>query len=1243
MATERQEQRQAERATEQAEEERIKQEKTDAYIKLEDQIADLDAQNQALYDQFPTGSIPAETQRILDQNIEQIRILTSESEAIYNSTFGKVHTWARKERTKDLVTETNAEGSDAPRDAKERRSELKNETLSLAAQNLIDAGLLPADLKGGERMAQAARIIGREGASPEELSALADQIKPYYEVEFTLNEAAEDMEKGVVVGRTTDAIKEVVKNPAKLGGAALGLLGAWLLYSAVGHGPDDGTKKWIKGILGVAGLGIGIGVATGALSTKNIGLGDALEKVTGLRGDQAFSTPEMDKVRHFFDGMPTGDTDAVDDFIRVVDAPIENVADMFDEALRNGDTKVDSARLLGNGLSSKEHSFIDDGSLYTANKWFFMEAYKMGLADGSIQASTDEKSQLSSAVQWCRTKFKGHKMGSCLAAMELVRLGTQQESAPLTVESSIKEPHLAALADRSPAFERVLRPTTRPNVFLLNGYPVRYNFTDTKDHVFEDVMDPTKNFVLVDAALKGDSLENTLARLSKDARERAQTGLETEYPAYAGRLTYKVESEGYWELDPKEARIAHAGLPNFMNDKTVEMVFYFDVEQKVTRLGLDANQDGKIDPFLGNRNTPYTTVAEVKEDFEKPLLHSRITADINKTLLVPFTVTGFADAGTETKIQIQYGTAKGEVIYENDKIKSYTLGADADLESKWTAAANEKRVQFLGDPRVQQALLRATTSYTGYNPSLMAGLVDKFVGLTKDGLDWLKSDGIANTFDSEWEKQVVRNMTKLIYDPVTGFSKLYVDNVFRTRKANDSFQATEDAFMNTRIADLEGSGVVMAPVVPEKAPDMAIEWADLTREINEKGQSRIENALAPLRNEKPTPSSSFSWTVVNGAYNFVMGDAGRNEYSDRKVSDYMQKLAANVIARGTPSTTTTPPTDDKVTRYELEEEIVKMEREAMTEAVRYWGTTDEAATEKMMVAPNVIGTGWEKSTRMVASYLSKNLKWEQYGILPNPENMAAIMSVWYEKMGNPSVAPKTPEQADQYAKYFIWEVWVCFGGNKDYSLDRLYSGKIESVSDSQFDAEVTGFESRLKDYATWSTASALEIRPPVPGMEDSLELYKTSVKKQMEEWFAQQNDIQVWSRVYRWGPMMFRWPEVYKESFDRRLADILVRSSDINVLQKDLKDYKNFVIAEQYMVYEPLIMAGITPETDQIGVTIPWSVYVEEYITKDYKLKYFDATPRDLNGYIAYIKKNMADVFDTTYNPPDIWGIPFIP
>lgn len=402
-----------------------------------------------------------------------------------------------------------------------------------------------------------------------------------------------------------------------------------------------------------------------------------------------------------------------------------------------------------------------------------------------------------------------------------------------------------------------------------------------------------------------------------------------------------------------------------------------------------------------------------------------------------------------------------------------------------------------------------------------------------------------------------------------------------------------------------------------------------------KGQSRIENALAPLRNEKPTPSSSFSWTVVNGAYNFVMGDAGRNEYTDRKVSDYMEELATNVRGLAVPPA--------KVTRDQLEGEIVKMEYKAMGEAVAYWGTTDEAATEKMMVAPNVIGTGWEKSTRMVASYLSKNLKWEQYGILPNPENMAAVMSAWYEKMGDPSVAPKTPEQADQYAKYFIWEVWVCFGGNKDYSLDRLYNETIESVSDSQFDAEVTGFKSNLKDYAAWSTAAALEIRPPVPGMESDLERYKIDVKKQMEEWFAQQNDIQVWSRVYRWGPMMFRWPEVYKESFDRRLADILVRSSDVNVLQKDLKEYKNFVIAEQYMVYEPLIMAGITPETDQIGVTIPWSVYVEEYITKDYKLKYFDATPRDLNGYIAYIKRNMADVLDTGYNPPDIWGIPFIP
>lgn len=1230
----RQEDRSDERDEKQAENEQIRDAKTEAYLELSEQIEAFEAEKDALLAQFTTGTIPEEAQRIIGQIDEQIAGLTRERNLIDYSTAGLIVLRTRKEKLKDIVQGTNraAEGSAG---AREQVTELKNETLALPAQNLLEAGLLPSDLKGGERMATAARLIGHPNATAEELSALADQIQPYFDVEFSLKEASEEREKGVVIGRTTDTIKEIVKNPAKLGGAALGLFGAWLLWSAVGSTPSDGAKKWIKGILGVAGIGVGLGVATGAFSRKNVGLGDALETMTGLRADEAFSSPEMDKVRRFFESMPTSDTDAVDDFIRIVDAPIENVADMFDAAVRSGERTVDSSRLLGNGLSSKESPFIDEGSLYTANEWFFMEVYKRGLAEGQIPVSNDKKSQLTAAVAYARTRFKGHKMGTCLAAMEILRLNAPGEAAPVNVDASIKDPNLAALARENPAFKRVLRHTSRPNVFLLNGYPVRYHFTDTGDHVFEDVIDGTYKFVLVDAALRGDSLEYTLARISKEAERRARVLLEVDYPAYKNRFKYRADSaDGYWELDPKEARITHAGLPNYAKDKAVEMVFLYDAETGKARPGLDSDQDGKVDPLYGDRNTPYTKVDadKVKEDFEKPLLHARVTADINRTLLVQFTVTNFENVDTETKVYIQYGTAKGEVIYENDKIKSYTLGSDAALEAAWTAAANVKQKDFLGDERVQAALLRATTAYTGYNPGLMAGLVDKFLGLTKDGWDWLKSDSVTNEFESVWEEQVMRKMTDLIYDPVNGFSKLYVDSIFRTHKANGKpFQDTEDAFMNARIDDLEGSGVLMAKLEPEKTPDMALTLEALTREINEKGRSRIEIALAPLRNQTPTASSSVSWTVVNGVYNFVMNDAPRTAYFDQKVSEYMQELTANLTDLATP-----------VTRDQLEAEIVKMEKKAMKEAVEYWGTTDAVALEKMMISPNVKGTLWEEPSKMLANYLANNFKWEKYGILPKPENMMIIMKTWYEKIGDPRAIGLTDESVKSYAEYFISEVWICFGGNKDYSLANFYTDKIGSVSDSQFAAKRTGFEANLKNYGVWEKPANLELRPPVLGMEDSLDQAKPIFEKEMREWFEKQNDISCWERMSEWKLAMVPWREVYKASFDRRLADILSKSTDVGVLQTDLAEYKKFLIIEQKWIYEPLIMNGTEPKTDYIGTVLPSSVYVETHIIKEWR-KYFDAKPRDLDGYKKAIKANMADILDSEYPLPDPWGIPILP
>lgn len=1164
--------------------------------------------------------------------------------------FAEIEKAARDEKTDQLVAETN-------QPTHERLQALRTEfvsyaqdkeTVGLAAQHLLDAALLPADLRGGNNVMRAASVVlppnlaadfrarlKEEGSEAynnaiAELAPLADIIQPIYDGIAKLNEAARDLEKGVVVGRTAEAAKDILHNPASLGKVAVGLLGAWALFSTF-DAPSDGKKTWFKRILGGLGLAIGASAFIDKETFSNLSPKDWIEKQTGHRMDEIFSTGAMDQVRHFFDGMPTTDTDAVDDMIRVCDAPIENFADMFRAALSSQSHEVETARLLNNGLSEKEFKYADKGSLYTCAKWFFMQCYQTALGKGECPPAATEEAQCTAGMDWAKKNFKGNKVGTCLVSMEVAKMpGAALATETIRFgEGRVTNVHLAALEEKDPAFGRVLEPTSEPNVYLINGYPVRYNYTDSGDHVFTDVVGSVE-FVKVDAALTGDALQSTLLRISTEAEKVARPL----YAAAAGVLPNQVKynNKGDWELDPPTTRAVHAGLPPHIIGPTdnVPLILYMDVADKRVKMALDMNADGV--PEL--RDRPYTTRAEVAEEFEKGKLHERIALDTSRTLLVPFTVESYSDVGVATEIIVNYGgNTKGKVVYKNDTIESYKLGVEANLEKAWSTQANQKVAEFLGKPQVQAALLRATTKYTGYNQSLFAGMMDKFIGIVKSGYDWTTSDSITARFNSEWEKQVVRDMTKFINDPVNGMAARYVNDVFKTFNSNADFQHEEDVFFNTELTDLEGSGIVMKTVTPLKTPDIPLTGNELPEMLAD-ARDELEVALDPLRYEKSSTSGAMTWRLVNGAWNFVTQDTGRSKLFNDRVDVYMAELAA--------ACNPVPPAA-ALTREQVKTQIETVVRKAQLEASGYWGLNDRDATKKLMLVP--LGPNpapeWKKSTEVVADYLANHFKWESYGVFPNPENLGAVMAVWYERMGDPSVAAKSPQEAEQYAKYFLWEVWVSFGGNKDYSLDKLYDGnEIDSVSDTQFQARIPEFRANTKDYAAWSAAAHLELRPPVPGMEDGLEQYKPAIKKQMEDWFAQQNDLKVWSRIYRWGPMMERWPEVYKTSFDRRLNDILQRSTDVNVLRQDLEDYKKFVSEEQHIIYEPLIMSGIVPERDHTGINMPWSVFVEKEITKDFT-KYYNATPRDFNGYVGYIKKNMADVQDVGYNVPNIWGIAF--
>ncbi len=1113
--------------------------------------------------------------------------------------------------------------------AREQIQDLKAQTYMHAAQQLLESHLLPEDLKGGNSQKAAAQLVRPDLAaqlpSPgaqADLEAYADQVQPIYDRLSLGYEAAKDMEKGVVIGKAGETLSEAVRNPSRLGHAFLALAGAGLLiYLTKNFSSNSTFKNLALGAVGVGGLLYG---GYGAIKGT-----DLLNAASGIRSDAPFASESMKSVRKDLEArMGIKESSQVDDMIRTFDAPIENYADAYLNALRNNSNAVDIDRLIGHGLSDKEAGYASKTSIKKNGDWLFMQCYEMGLADGKISAKTDDDAKRAAGAQYAKTEFAGLNVGTIVLARDMVAAGLVAPA-----EYAVSNPKLRELLDKDAAFRAIVKPTGLPDIYTIKGAPVRFNYTDTGDYVFHDLLN-NKDLTRISGKLSGDGLSSTLLRVSDEAGKAMGDAVRAKFPAVSGKLQYK-EGTSYWEVEPPLNRAIMTGLSNYEKDRKVHALFYYDAKDHVLRPGLDFNNDGVVDPH----EPPLTDIPSVQHEYERKMLEVRVPEDISSTMLVDFKVDDYKDVGPNTEVTISFGAGKGKLIYSGDELTSYTLNPTTkQLEDNWTAAAAEKQVDFLGDPRVQAALLRATTNYTGYDESLIGGLVSKFLGKGKEIVDWVKNDSIANKFASEWEEQVIRKMTDIIYNPVTGFNKLYVDNVFKTFPRNDKFQSVEDNFMNTQITSLEGSGVLKAKVEPLQGPDMDIEWTDLTGLINERARGPIAGALSPLKNEKPTPSSSMSWTVVNGVINFVTQDKVREKQFSDRVDAYLTKLNTDLHALRTPPV--------KVTQNDLKTAIEKAVYDAQKEAITYWGKNDTEAIKMMMFAPiekEPHFAEWKQPTELVADYMAGNMKWENYGFLPNAENLAEIMKLWYEGIGNAKTAPASPQEALDYAKFFIWSVWSRMGGVSDYSTDKLFGGTtVSTVSDTLFDENIGMLRATLDKYPAWSGSSSPFKAPAVEGLESNFDVYKEKRIVEMNEWFAKNNDVTVWARIHRWGLDMFKWRTTYEQSYTDRMKDLEARANlakSESQFYQDTEDFKSFLLVEQ-KIYQAFIDAGVVPETDYTGISMPFAAFVSVEVTKDWA-KYFYASPRDLKGYIKEITQNLGDAMDIGRPFPNFPGIPF--
>ena len=1069
----------------------------------------------------------------------------------------------------------------------------QNDTPAFAAQRLLDDSLLPSDLKGGSKAIQAVTAVfpkpiaegfAQRLATPgsanyesatQELSAFADLIQPAYNELVKLKAAAEKLEEGVVVGRMGKMLKEVGKNKMALGGLGIGALflaiGAYKGWGMLSEGKKTGLM-WILGGLGAV---TGISIALDKGGDKNLGIVDRVESWLGMRTDEVFTPENLDNVRHLFEGMPTEDTNAIDDFIRIVDAPVESVTDLFDTALRDHKDEVDSRRLLAGGdISSSSFKAIDNGSLYTALKWFFLECYERGLKNGEVSQGAGEEEQLKLGLEWARKNFRGHKMGTAVISMEVVRASDTLKSSASLPESVIGDEHLILLSQQVPALSQALKSTKKAGVYLINGYPVTYDYTDLKSHVFKDGLDPSRPSVTIDVTLEGDDLESKVAKLIASGDSRAKDILSAA-PYSLARNTLKYNSAGFWEINPPEERLPHQGLPNYKRDIPVPLMFFSEGE--AFRMDMDANHDKKPD----GRAIPYTTIQEVKEEFEKPMLKGLVLGDLKHVFLgTDFRVLKFENdpaTPSETSITIEYGgNHKGKVVYENDALKAAQLDADAALEGAWRTQAETKVVDFFKREDVQRELLKVTGAFT---ENTFGGWMKTIGEFFKDGYQWLTDDQIEAKFHDAQEAQVIKTMRDKQKTMVDGYMTTLFGysgaaSTFTAKTAVD-FERSEKGFFDAELVAIKTG--VRAPVTREKEADFTLEKGEPMNMVNTEGRKAVVEALAPLRDEMPGIAASLFLGLGRQAANALTRDQAREEFYDRRVEAWMYTLADNVQAFGL-----TP------TRDAVQTGIDTVRHAAQQEALLYWDTDDQDASERLMLK-DLDGTNaadWKDASKYVASYLYNNLKFENYGFLPNTENMREIMALWYVGIDRGSKAVNPGKPSMDYANYFIQEVWLRMGGKQDYSPDRLY-GVVWSVSDTKYREAITALRGDILDYDTWivrprtlpvppeltpsPVLAAQRAREKAEAEAEKMRELQTKAREKFMDWFDDEADVSAWAKFGEG-----KWATMYRSHVESRLSMITSTATTSADLKAQVFRFGEFVAVEKAF-YSLLIDSKVDP------------------------------------------------------------------
>jgi len=399
------------------------------------------------------------------------------------------------------------------------------------------------------------------------------------------------------------------------------------------------------------------------------------------------------------------------------------------------------------------------------------------------------------------------------------------------------------------------------------------------------------------------------------------------------------------------------------------------------------------------------------------------------------------------------------------------------------------------------------------------------------------------------------------------------------------FAGREKSFFDSQLATIDTQ--TKAPVQKSyEGPDFVYQnWEEVQPALNDK-ISELRGMLQVLEYENPTDSLSWMKTALLAPWNaIVKRDATRMKLADTKIDGYVKEFSESVwqkwnnvdaageaLAGGTAET---------MTKSNLDALAKTIMLKAHAETAGYLGADDKTAIREMTLDPlrGANFANWKDATELVSQYLTGNVKWEAYAMLPKPENMVLVMQLWYKniKDSEGKLPAASPESAKKYAEYFIWNVYTTFGSNQDWSLDRLYNNgtgmnSISSASDSDVTASLAGFEANTLDYATYFGNN----EPAVPTLKGaSLEGYCNDRREKFMKWFNKHADCGALAKLDS------TWPEIYQLNVERRLDGILAlakgqgkSTADVYALVQRLQ---LFVLAERWNLFELFISHGVEP------------------------------------------------------------------